>query len=104
MAFGDALALVGPYTVSNEAEMSNVVFWQAMADADETDQAIPVKVRGICIFGWRGRFVPTVDGVLGVSMASENFPGVVEGVEENDPTLGDGLNLKVDGQRVHVLL
>ena len=52
IAKGDAVKVSGDYTVTNETDDEDTVFGQALADADTNDAAIPVKVRGICIFDY----------------------------------------------------
>ncbi len=99
---GDAVKLAGNYTVTNVTDAEDAVFGQAMADAEENGVAIPVKVRGICVFPYMGA-APTVDGVSGVvASASE---GEVKAPGESTGS-GVGLNLKVDTEAtlVHVLL
>jgi len=97
---GDALKLSDPYTVSNATDAEDVVFGQAMADADANDVAIPVKVRGICIFEYTGTD-PVVDGLKGI-LASAT------GGKVKAPAAGNGVgrNLRVDSAagKVHVLL
>ncbi len=97
---GDALTLVGPYTVSNNFSLEDPVFGQAMASANANDAAIPVKVRGVCIFRYSGT-APSLDGRTGVvgSPQAGNVQAPTSGY-------GTGLVLKVDNTsaRVHVLL
>ena len=62
---GDAVKLTDAYTVDNATDAEDVVFGQALASTDENGEAIPVKVRGICIFSYTGS-APTVDGAAGV--------------------------------------
>ena len=97
---GDALKLVGPYTVSNIADDEDPVFGQAMADAALNDIALPVMVRGIALFAYEGA-APVVDGVTGVTASEE--PGRVKAPAAGN---GAGRNLKVDAAAsvVHVLL
>ncbi|HIJ65688.1 MAG TPA: hypothetical protein HPP77_07015, partial [Candidatus Hydrogenedentes bacterium] len=59
IAKGDAVKLTGAYTVDNATDAEDVVFGQALADTTENSAAIPVKVRGICIFAYTGT-APTV--------------------------------------------
>lgn len=97
---GDAVKLTGAYTVSNATDAEDVVFGQALADASANSVSIPVKVRGVCIFGYTGN-APTVDGVKGV-LASATDGKVKTPASGN----GVGINLKVDtaATEVHVLL
>ena len=98
---GDAVKLVGPYTVTNATEAEDAVFGQAMASVEENAVAIPVKVRGICIFEYTGETDPTVDGVAGV-VAS----GTAGKVKVPETGTSKGVNVKVEatGSLVHVLL
>lgn len=95
---GQPVKLCGPYTVTNESDPYDSIFGQALADEEIDDQAIPVKVRGICIFEFQPAEdgdVPEVDGEGGVFMSGT--PGKV--------ILGsNGITLKVDAKQVHVLL
>ncbi len=97
---GDALTLSGGYTVTNAAFAEDPVIGQAMADAAENGAAIPVKVRGVCVFTYTGA-APTVDGAAGVR-ASDTAGAVKAPASGN----GSGRNLKVDAtaSEVHVLL
>lgn len=97
---GDAVKLTGPYTVDNATYDEDVIFGQAMIDMASNTMAIPIKVRGICIFSYAGP-APSVDGVSGV-MASAIYGWVKVPASGN----GKGINLKVDTtrQQVHVLL
>lgn len=97
---GDALKLTGAYTVDNTTDDEDAVFGQAMADATSNNMAIPVKVRGICLFTYAGT-APTVDGAAGI-VASATDGQVKVPASGN----GNGINLKVDttAQQVHVLL
>ncbi len=100
IAKGDALKLSGDYEVTNETDAEDAVFGQAMADADENSAAIPVKVRGICVFEYTGT-APTVDGVHGV-LASATDGSVKTPASGN----GVGINVRVDttATEVHVLI
>ncbi|HOK09983.1 MAG TPA: hypothetical protein PLT82_11205 [Candidatus Hydrogenedens sp.] len=97
---GDALKLTGDYEVSNAFAGEDVIFGQAMSDCDTNESAIPVKVRGVCIFDYQGT-PPTVDGLKGIVGAS--VPGKVKA-----PATGNGFGrvIKVEPatSRVHVLL
>jgi hypothetical protein len=100
IAKGDAVALSGAYEVTNATDDEDVIFGQAMADADENAAAIPVKVRGICVFTYTGT-APTVDGVQGVLASATD--GTVKAPAAGN---GVGINLKVDtaATEVHVLI
>jgi len=100
---GDAVKLIGPYTVTNKMAEGNLIFGQALADIDENGIAILIKVRGICVFTYTGDEVPWVNGAKGI--LASNIAGMVE-----NPSFGRGdgvgINLKVDAaaKEVHVLL
>lgn len=100
IAKGDALKLVGPYEVSNDTDAEDVVFGQAMADADANGVAVPVKIRGISVFEYTGG-APAVDGLKGVLASATN--GKVKAPASGN---GIGINVKVDeaASRVHVLM
>lgn len=100
IAKGDAVKLVGDYTVDNATTAEEEVFGQALADASENSLAIPVKVRGVSLFVYSGS-APVVDGVAGI-VASETDGAVKAALSGN----GKGVNLKVDtaSTKVHVLL
>lgn len=97
---GDALKLAGPYTVTNATEAEDPIFGQSMAPANENGVAIPVKVRGVCLFAYTGE-APPVDGATGV--AASATAGAAKAPAEG---AGRGLNLRADtaAGRVHVLL
>jgi hypothetical protein len=99
IAKGDAVKLIGGYIVTNATDAQDPVFGQALADADENGVAIPVKVRGVCIFSYVGA-VPTADGLAGI-VASATAGQVTAPTSGN----GKGINLKVDtgSNLVHVL-
>lgn len=100
IAKGDAVKLTAAYTVDNATGAEDAVFGQAMAAATQNGAAIPVKVRGICIFAYTGT-APAVDGVKGV--AASATAGKVKAPATGN---GRGINVKVDAAagRVHVLL
>ncbi len=100
IAKGDALKLTGPYTVDNAAADEDAVFGQALGEATANDRAIPVRVRGLCVFAYAGT-APVVDGKTGVT--ASNTDGKVKAPASG---LGRGINLKVDAAKsqVHVLL
>lgn len=102
IAKGDAVKLTGPYTVSNATYSEDPVFGQSLAAASTLDTAIPVKVRGICIFRYTDA-APKVDGVCGV-VASATDGSVKAPASGNGK--GKGINVKVDAalSLVHVLL
>jgi len=97
---GDAVKLTAEYTIDNATSAEDVIFGQAMADEDRNGAAIPVKVRGICLFNYTGD-APTVNGVAGV-LASATAGKVKAPASGN----GVGINVKVDtaAAQVHVLL
>jgi len=100
IAKGDAVKLTGDYEVDNATDAEDAVFGQAMADATENGVAIPVKVRGIAVFGYTGT-APTVDGAAGILASATD--GQVKAPASGN---GVGLNVKVDttATEVHVLL
>jgi hypothetical protein len=100
IAKGDAVKLTGAYEVDNATDAEDLVFGQAMAAATENGVAIPVKVRGVCIFGYTGT-APTVDGAAGILASATD--GKVKAPASGN---GVGLNVKVDtgNTEVHVLL
>ena len=97
---GDAVKLTGAFTVDNVTDDEDVVFGQAMADATENSVAIPVKVRGICVFAYTGT-APTVDGSAGILASATD--GTVKVPASGN---GVGINVKVDttAGEVQVLL
>ena len=97
---GDAVKLTGAYVVDNATDAEDVVFGQALATSDQNSAAIPVKVRGVCIFDYTGSD-PAVDGVAGV-LASATDGSVKAPASGN----GIGVNVKVDSAaaKVHVLI
>lgn len=100
IAKGDALKLTGNYEVSNATDAEDAVFGQAMADATQNGVAIPVKLRGICLFDYTGS-APAVDGLAGI--VASGTDGKVKAAAEGN---GRGINVKVDtvAAKVHVLL
>jgi hypothetical protein len=100
IAKGDAVKLTGPYTISNATDDEDPVFGQAMGAATANGVAIPVKVRGICIFTYTGT-APSVDGAKGV--LGSNTDGTVKTPASGN---GVGINVKVDttASKVHVLI
>lgn len=100
IAKGDALKLTGDYIIDNATDDEDTVFGQAMAAADANSTAIPVKVRGVCIFDYAGS-APTVDGVKGILASATD--GHVKAPSSGN---GVGVNVKVDttNTKVHVLL
>lgn len=101
IAKGDAVKLTDAYTVTNATADDDVVFGQALADADANEQAIPVKVRGVCVFAYAGETAPTVNGAAGITASATD--GKVKAPASGN---GKGINLKVDATSslVHVLL
>lgn len=100
IAKGDAVKLTGDYTVDNATSAEDAVFGQVLAGTTENSAAIPVKVRGICVFAYTGT-APTVDGVQGI-VASDTAGKVKAPASGN----GSGINVKVDtaAGEVQVLL
>lgn len=100
IAKGDAVKLTGAYEVDNATDAEDVVFGQALASTDQNGAAIPVKVRGVCIFEYTGSD-PDVDGVAGILASATD--GIVKAPASGN---GVGLNVKVDAaaSKVHVLL
>jgi hypothetical protein len=97
---GDAVVLVGPYTVGHATANDQPLFGQVLADSTENDAAVPVKLRGICAFTYDGT-APVLDGVKGVTCAAA--AGTVKSPASGN---GRGLVLKVDSAAsvVHVWL
>lgn len=100
IAKGDAVKLAGPYTVTNATAAEDPVFGQALAAATTNGVAIPVRIRGICIFAYTGT-EPAVDGAAGI--VASDTAGVVKTPASGN---GKGLNVKSDtaAGEVHVLL
>ncbi|MBX7259070.1 MAG: hypothetical protein K1Y02_22095 [Candidatus Hydrogenedentes bacterium] len=100
IAPGDAVKLAGPYTVDNATAADDPVFGQALAAASVNGQAVPIKVRGVCLFAYTGA-APTINGVAGI--AASDVDGKVKAPSSGN---GTGINLKVDtgASLVHVLL
>jgi hypothetical protein len=100
IAAGDAVKLTGPYTVDSATDDEDAVFGQALANVDKNGVALPVRVRGVCIFTYTGS-APAVDGVKGVVASATD--GKVKAPASGN---GRGINLKVDTgtAQVHVLL
>ena len=101
IAKGDAVKLTGNYTISNGTADEDAVLGQALASVMTTGTAIPVKVRGICVFSYAGTTAPTVNGIAGIV-------GSVTAGKVKVPASGNGkgVNVKVDtvAKLVHVLL
>lgn len=97
---GDAVKLTGDYTVTNTTDAEDAVFGQALASAAENGAAIPVRVRGVCIFTYDGT-APAVNGLAGITAAAAD--GKVKTPATGN---GTGKNLKADtaNNKVHVLL
>lgn len=97
---GDALRLVGPYTVSNVMDEGDAIFGEALRDARDNAVALPVKVRGISRFPYTGP-APRLDGRSGVIGAL--LPGMVR---RGSPGMSSGIVVKVEPEQqyVHVLL
>ena len=95
---GDALEHVGSYAVSNEV---NGLFGQAMGSCSDDGEAIPVKVRGICIFEY------VVSELSAARDPIENGGVQIDLKNPGKVTRGRyGRVLKVDeeAKKVHVLL
>lgn len=99
---GDALRLSGDYEVDNEFTGCDAIFGQAMSDATPNGQAIPVRVRGICVFRYEGN-APEVDGRSGV-VGSDLFMGTACGSLFFGRETGINLRVDEDKKQVHVLL
>lgn len=97
---GDAVCLAGNYTVASAAADDDPVFGQALAVATANQQALPVKVRGVCSFPYTGA-APAVNGAAGVTASVT--PGKVKKPASGN---GRGINLSIDTADavVHVLL
>lgn len=95
-----ALKLTGAYEVAEEGDLGEPIFGQALSGTQRNDIALPVKVRGICIFDYTG-LIPWVGGKVMLAMT----PGIVTGVPGSSAR-GEGIVLKVDtaAHEVHVLL
>lgn len=97
---GDAVKLTGDYEISNAFVDGDRVFGEAMADCAENGAAVPVRVRGVCVFRYSGT-APTVDGVSGVTASTDAGEVLVA-----DTAAARGLAVKVnaDAGTVEVLL
>ncbi|MFC1735121.1 hypothetical protein ACFL1X_03325 [Candidatus Hydrogenedentota bacterium] len=97
---GEAVNLVGNYTVDNDSDAEDGLLGQALADSSANDEKVPVKLRGICVFAYTDT-APTVDGVAGVVCSAT--AGKVKAPASGN---GHGVNLLVDTTNtlVHVLL
>jgi len=97
---GDAVKIVGGYEVTNAFVGEDIIFGQAMNDCDTNDTAIPIKVKGVCIFTYQG-IPPSIDGVHGIVGSTQ--PGKVKA-----PASGNGygrvIKVETSTNRVHVLL
>lgn len=104
---GAAVQLVGPYTVHDRSGITGFVFdgvfGQTLAEVHDSGSAVPVKVRGVCVFEYVGAD-PIVNGRSGVIMSS--LPGIVRSPLHPYHEHGYGTVLKVDteAKKVHVLL
>lgn len=100
IAKGDAVALVGPFTVSNEHYSR--VFGQALAQATKNDEAIPVRVKGVSAFTYDNdamcRWFCVYQAAAGVRMG--NTPGAVAFTGDG---FGKILAFNPDSKTVHVL-
>lgn len=93
----DAVRVVGPYTVTNDMDIADVVFGQALSAADANGEVITVKARGICCFTYDGQ-----PPVIGGSICGSDYLGHVRASAD----VGVGIVLKVCEQDsiVHVLI
>lgn len=100
IAKGDAVKLTDNYEIDNATDDEDVVFGQALAASDTNSAAIPVKVRGVCIFTYTGT-APTVDGAKGILASATD--GTVKTPASGN---GVGVNVNVDitNTQVHVLI
>ena len=100
---GDAVVLTGNYEVSTIERENDPIFGVAMADATTNRAAIPVQVRGICVFNYEGT-KPLIDGCSGV--LSSSLIGYVRAPDRPVQGTGSGIIVKVDtdAEQVHVLL
>lgn len=100
IAAGNAVKLSGDYEVTNVLDAEDIVFGQALAAATANSVAIPVKVRGVCVFSYTGS-APAVNGAAGVLASATD--GKVKAPASGN---GVGRNVKVDAASslVHVLL
>lgn len=98
---GDAVRLIGPYTVSNQDTSYNSVLGQALNDCDENDADVYVKVRGLVVFrADKYSRCDLEDCDFGIMMSLE--PGVVRVTRRSKKTVGTVLQYEND--IVHVLL
>lgn len=100
---GDAVYIVGPYTVSNFAMVRTPVFGMAMADANMGHYAIPIKVHGVVIFSY---FVQLGSLLYGGFHEKGVVASDVNGKVDYGNPNGTGTILKVDIEtgKIHVLL
>lgn len=101
---GDAVCLMGEnYTVGNNAGAHRPLFGQAVADSDQNDAAIPVKVRGVFVFKYHGDD-PWVDGHSGVNRSVECPWAVIAAGPGRQNGAGLVLAVYPDKNEVHVLI
>jgi len=100
VAEADAVALAGPCEVRAASGQGAPVFGQVWATTTLPGAAVPVRVRGLCVFTYTGP-APTVGGNVGIEMAAE--PGKVQAAATGP---GTGTIVSVDPTltRVEVLL
>lgn len=97
---GDALKLVGPYTVTNDTDAEDPVFGEAMSAASGNGAVLAVRVRGIALLRYTGT-APTPDGETGIAASA-----TTGAVKTPASGTGQGRVLKTDEAAgiVHVLL
>lgn len=97
---GDALKLIGDYTVTNEGAVGDPVFGQALTDCTRNSATVSVRVRGVCEFAVLG-MAPQPNGATGVVMSGT--AGVVRA-----PSVGAGRGIVLraipDRESVDVLI
>jgi hypothetical protein len=98
---GDAVALVGNYTVCNS--VSDPVFGQAISANDKNSAATPIRVKGVNVYRYIGEppfgeFYAYLHGI-GVVVSNE----VAGAVEFSEKGTGKILAFDLDSKTVHVL-
>lgn len=97
---GDAVKLIGPYTVTNTFEAGDRIFGQCLVACDRNGEAVSICVRGICSFRYVGD-TPVVDGVSGV-VGAEALGRIV--VSDTDQAVGTVVKVNQESGTVDVLL